>query len=290
MTKRCCNDEITIFSPAKVNLFFRVIKKRQDDFHEVASLYQAITLGDILNIKIAKSDSFFCAKSTLSWNENNTVYRAVEVFRRKTGENISLKISITKNIPMQSGLGGGSSNAATVLYALNRMFSCNIPIKTLAIWGGEIGSDVPFFFSSGQAYCTGRGEIVNDSSAFQCDNSMYIAKPKDIGMDTTQVFGQTNVAMIKPKDPLKILQSFMTKTPCFCNDLEKTVFDIEPKLKEIKDRLINEVGFDTVVMTGSGSSFLCYGDKKMVVDNNCLDGINFYCVKPCYSKINGWYC
>lgn len=151
---------LTLISPAKVNLFLRVLGKRPDGYHELASLFQAIDLADTLHFTLSKHDHLTCTDPAIPLDNTNLIWKTVHLFRRKTNHQFPIHIHLEKNIPIQAGLGGGSSNAATTLWALNELLNTHIPSETLTAWAGEIGSDVPFFLSTGTAYCTGRGEIV----------------------------------------------------------------------------------------------------------------------------------
>ena len=110
---------LTLLSPAKVNLFFRIHHQRQDKYYQVSSLYQAINLSDTLSICLAHEDCFHCNLDHLCDLQENFIWKAIFLFRQKTGWNQKLSIYLQKNIPLQAGLGGGSSNAATMLWALN---------------------------------------------------------------------------------------------------------------------------------------------------------------------------
>lgn len=155
-----------LFSPAKINLFFRVLKKRDDGYHEIASLYQAIDLGDTLNITLNECDELSCSDPSLQTDESNLVLKAAALFRKKTALALYIKVHLHKQIPIQAGLGGGSSNAATTLWALNKLANCPASFQDLALWSCELGSDVAFFFSKGAAYCTGRGELFSSLDNF----------------------------------------------------------------------------------------------------------------------------
>ena len=144
-------------SPAKLNLFLRVLRKRSDGYHELASLFQAIDLVDALHVREVSEDRFSCSDPALL-GPSNLVLRALKLFREKTGLQFPVEMHLEKRIPMQSGLGGGSSNAATALFALNVLAGRVATEEQLCAWSQEIGSDVPFFFSLGTAYCTGRGK------------------------------------------------------------------------------------------------------------------------------------
>jgi len=178
---------VKLFSPAKLNLFFRVLNKREDGFHEIASLMQAISLGDTLSIDEAETDQLTTSCSDLKCDETNFIHQARAHFRKKTGYKTPISIHLEKRIPLQSGLGGGSGNIATTLWAMNSLSGLAIKEEILREWAGEISSDAPFFFSSGTAHTTGRGEIVENLPPLQPKN-LWLAKPQGIGLSTPHVF------------------------------------------------------------------------------------------------------
>lgn len=142
---------IALFSPAKINLFLRVLGKRSDGYHEIASLFQAINLGDNLTFTLSEQDHLTCSDPHLPCDHTNLVIKAVHLFRKKTNLDTPVTIHLEKEIPSQAGLGGGSSNAATTLWALNALHNYPYTIGQLQIWSAEIGSDIPFFFLSGNS-------------------------------------------------------------------------------------------------------------------------------------------
>jgi 4-diphosphocytidyl-2-C-methyl-D-erythritol kinase len=255
---------ITLISPAKINLFLNVRSKRSDGFHELASLFQTINLHDNIHFALSERDSLTCTDPEIPLNTSNLILKAVNLFRLKTNLKFCVSINLEKKIPMQAGLGGGSSNAATTLFALNKLNFEPLTIKELSILGAELGSDVPFFFSHGTAYCTGRGEIVEDLRDLP-QRELLIVKPKE-GLSTPLIFQNFNLAETPLKDPLKTLRGFYEDTPDYFNDLEKPAFKVLPTLKTLKNTLKNN-GFDTVLMSGSGSSFFCLGHAQLI-DNH----------------------
>ncbi len=118
---RSTSKSLTLFSPAKINLFLRIMGKRPDGYHELASLFQAIGLGDTLTFTLTPQDSLTCSDPSLPCNDSNLIIKALHLFRRKTNLHIPVTIHLEKHIPTQAGLGGGSSNAATTLGALNTL-------------------------------------------------------------------------------------------------------------------------------------------------------------------------
>lgn len=257
---------LTLFSPAKINLFLRVVSKRPDGYHELSSLFQAISLGDHVIIECHEEDVLTCSNSEVPNDRSNLAWKAVELFRNKTGIRQSFKIHLIKQIPIQAGLGGGSSNAATVLWACNQLTKLNVPLTTLQGWGAELGADVPFFLSEGTAYCTGKGEKILPLPPLPA-RSLWIVKPQE-GLSTPEVYRHLKLPSISDlHEGKKELQDFLAgKLPCF-NDLEEPAFDIKPPLRQLKYTLLKQ-GFETVLMSGSGSAFFCLGSQKPV---SCSD-------------------
>ena len=251
------------FSPAKANLFFHVLEKRPDGYHEVASLYTALSLGDVIHIESSEEDLFLSNEKTLLADGSNLVIRARDAFRKESGVNCPVSIELEKNIPIGSGLGGGSSNAATTLWMMNELFHKPLSQDQLIEIGSKIGSDVPFFFSQGAAYCTGRGEIFEHR---EVSGAFWIAKPVQFALSTPKVYG-----MCIPGEGTK-------------NDLEPAAFRLIPELKRFKESL-QGLGFSEVTMTGSGTAFICYGDIK----EPKLDDTIFYPVTTIQRDQDHWY-
>ena len=167
------------FSPAKVNFFFRVLGRRLDGYHEIASLYCALSLGDLLHIYLSQEDRFFFKRSNDSFSWYSELdYSGKGVVPFCNGGFSSCYHYSKKKIPLRSGLGGGSSNAATTLWAMNQLFGKPLSLTYLTSLSAKLGSDVPFFFSKGFAYCTGRGERVANIFSDKKVPCFWIAIPK----------------------------------------------------------------------------------------------------------------
>jgi len=238
---------------------------------------QAISLGDTLNIEMAESDQLTSTDPDLPCDETNLVFRAVNLFRAKTGLKFPVKIHIVKRIPIEGGFGGGSSNLATTLWALNTLIGNAFSDEVLREWAGTFSSDAPFFFSSGTAYCTGRGEKIENLSPLPKRN-LWLAKPSE-GMSTPQVYRHCKPHACSSESPMQLLSS-----QTYVNDLEASAFTLEPKLKKVKEDLLS-LGFDSAVMTGSGSGFFCFGD----VERPKLSGVQLIPVSFFSRLENGWY-
>ncbi len=275
------------FSPAKLNLFFRILRKREDGFHEIASLYQAIDLGDDLDVVLSDTDELTCNDSTLSCGEDNLISKAIHCFRSKTGlMDFHVRCHLTKRIPIQTGVGGGSSNAATALFACNELAGRPATQEQLSTWAAEIGSDVAFFFSSGSAYCTGRGEIVKNvdypiERVFS--ENIWLAKPQ-FGVSTPEAYKACRPAELPQRDPLLILDSFQKGEPIWFNDLESAVTSISSPFSEYLQKLQN-CGFTRTLLTGSGSGVVCLGHKTPPA----IEGIRFFPIRPIVRDLQNWY-
>lgn len=239
-------------SPAKVNLFLRILGKRPDGFHELASLFQAVSLSDYLTFEPSHTDRFTCSDLALPLDEKNLVTKAKNLFQKKLNRQIPLFIHLEKSIPMEAGLGGGSSNAATTLYALNELSGSHFSQSELIDMSAQLGSDVSFFFSTGSAYCTGRGETIQDISLPPA--TFTLCKPP-FGSSTPEVFRALKLNSTSSLSPEDLLASFVNGQPIYINDLEAPAFLVSPALKAYKDSL----HFENVMITGSGSTFVCSG-------------------------------
>ncbi len=239
-------------SPAKINLFLRVLHKRADGYHEISSLFQAIDLCDTLSVSLSNEDRFTTDSTSIPKDDSNLILKALKLFREKSGRSFPVSIHLEKKIPTEAGLGGGSSNAATTLYALNQLIGAPFSEPELARWGSSLGSDVPFFFSTGTALCTGRGENVR-SLPLPPDHTFQVYKPP-YGLSTPQVYKAFSLEKAVTRDPEELLKSFYSGNPIYLNDLEIAAFQVKPELKQFKDDLERNSQIK-LLMSGSGSSF-----------------------------------
>ena len=134
---------LTLFSPAKTNIFLRITRKRDDGFHELASVFQALGLGDTLDFSVmdkrASQDELRCNVPEVPLDERNLVSKAFSIFRKKSGIQTFFRCNIEKRTPLEGGMGGGSSNAATALWAANKMCGSPATDEQLIEWGAELG-------------------------------------------------------------------------------------------------------------------------------------------------------
>jgi len=166
---------VTITAPAKINLTLEVLRKRMDGFrqkgaqpegfHEIRSVLQTIDLCDTLRLEVGRGISFQC--DTTGWSaDKSLVSRAVSLLREAAGCTLGVEIKIEKRIPLLSGLGGDSSDAAVLLHGLNELWGLGLPAEKLAGLAAQLGSDVAFFLHGGTALAEGRGEIITPLPPF----------------------------------------------------------------------------------------------------------------------------
>jgi 4-diphosphocytidyl-2-C-methyl-D-erythritol kinase len=270
---------LSLASPAKLNLFLKVLRRRPDGFHDLASLFQAISLHDLLHVGLADQDALTCDVAGVPTDRTNLIVKAAELFRQKTGLQAYVNVHLEKRIPMEAGLGGGSSNAATTLWALNELTGRPAPLQQLQTWAGDIGSDVAFFLSEGTAYCTGRGECLMPLPPLAA-RELTLVKPPE-GLSTPSVFKALNVSQLPENDPQSSLESWARGQPICFNDLEYPAFRLMPALQTLKQTL--RQSFETVLMSGSGTSFFCLGNGQ------CPPRYNVYSARFVNRLPGCWY-
>ncbi|MCX7830495.1 MAG: 4-(cytidine 5'-diphospho)-2-C-methyl-D-erythritol kinase [Acidobacteria bacterium] len=190
-------------APAKINLYLDVLGLREDGYHEIKTIFQTIRLCDELYFNIQEKDiDIQCNNPNIPTNENNLVYKSAKEFFDFAKIKRGIKIFLKKKIPTQAGLGGGSSDAAVTLFALNKIFKTNFSLFQLVKIGEKIGSDVPFFLVGGTAIGTGRGEIIfplKDISKF----FIILGFPK-IGVSTKEAYKRIDRVLTENSTRLKI--------------------------------------------------------------------------------------
>ncbi|KAJ0978934.1 hypothetical protein J5N97_014408 [Dioscorea zingiberensis] len=257
---------LTLFSPCKINVFLRITSKREDGFHDLASLFHVISLGDTIKFSLSPlktGDRLSTNSSGVPLDDRNLIIKALNLYRKKTGSDNFFWIHLDKKVPTGAGLGGGSGNAATALWAANQFNGCPVSEKELQEWSSEIGSDIPFFFSRGAAYCTGRGEVVQDIQNLPLDLPMVLIKPQE-ACSTAEVYKRLHLDRTSSVDPLNLLENIslngISQDICI-NDLEIPAFEVLPSLKRLKKRIIaaSRGQYSAVFMSGSGSTIVGVG-------------------------------
>jgi 4-diphosphocytidyl-2-C-methyl-D-erythritol kinase len=239
-------------APAKINLSLEVRGKRPDGFHEIESLMVPVSLADTLEIERNNTGiEFTCSDPSLPVDGTNLVMRAAKLFLERCRVEGGVKIHLEKKIPHGAGLGGGSSDAASTLIALNRIFETGLDVKTLAGFAAELGSDIPFFVYESAAVCRGRGEIVEPVD-FAHRLPLLLIKPP-FGVPTPWAYKQWGNSRELPGISYAA-QSFSWGK--LVNDLERPVFEKYLFLAMLKRWLLEQPEVAGAVMSGSGSTMI----------------------------------
>jgi 4-diphosphocytidyl-2-C-methyl-D-erythritol kinase len=241
-----------VLAPAKINLFLKVLRRRPDGFHEIETFISPISLCDQIKIdknKQGEGISFRCDDPSVPRGGENLAVRAANAFFAATQTNPAVSIVLKKKIPLGAGLGGGSSDAAAVLLALNQLFATKLSREKLAKLGSTIGSDVPFFIFESAAVCTGRGEIVTPRKLTE-QLSILLVKP-DFGVSTPWAYKRWQNSRELPGISY-VQQDFRGQK--FHNELERPVFDKFVFLARIKMWLLEQKEVAAALMSGSGST------------------------------------
>ncbi|HKS31195.1 MAG TPA: 4-(cytidine 5'-diphospho)-2-C-methyl-D-erythritol kinase [Chthoniobacterales bacterium] len=233
---------------AKVNLFLRVLRRREDEFHEIETLIAPISLHDSLLIEPADRLEFYCDQAGLA-GDDNLVVRAARAFFAETNREAKVRLTLRKKIPHGAGLGGGSSDAAAALRGLNRLFDARLSNEKLRSVAAKLGSDVPFFLEETAAACTGRGEIVMPAR-LPTSLNLLLLKP-EFGVPSAWAYSRWHPTreragtIYEPQEFADII---------FANDLERPVFEKFVLLAQIKSWLRRQSDVGAALMSGSGST------------------------------------
>lgn len=252
---------IKVKTPAKINLTLEVMNQRPDGFHNIQSIMHTISLFDRITISVENSPLSEIVISgnsdEIPYDNRNIAYKACEMFLEKVGiKNKKIEIYIDKTIPVSAGLAGGSSNAAGVLYGLNKLF--DIPLNSVEISeiAAQLGSDVSFCLFGGAKLASGRGELLEKMPSVAMD--LIVVKPKNIAISAKEAYQKFAELEEKPKtnNTLKMFMAINKEediAPYLLNHLEIPILRDYPRILEIKNSLM-QLGAKATLMSGSGSS------------------------------------
>lgn len=265
-------DEFTLPSFAKINWQLRVMGRRADNYHELQTIFQTVTLHDDLTFAPRADGQFqFSTNSQDIPNDyGNLVLRAARALKKYYGIEQGAFINLEKVIPVEGGLGGGSSNAAVALLGLAHLWEIETDKEVLTKIGASLGADVPFFLTGGTALGTGLGTEVSPVEEVSA-NHLLIVKP-EAKVATAEAFKALNSPALTKADSAIILsisradEQFTDSYPdALHNDFEPVVFQLKPEIGRVKDALLR-AGARQALLAGSGSSV--YG----VFDNSVMQG------------------
>jgi 4-diphosphocytidyl-2-C-methyl-D-erythritol kinase len=238
-------------APAKVNLSLRILGRRPDGFHDLESLVTPISLSDdiTVDVGIGQNVRVRCDDPSVPQDDSNLAAVAARQFHGHTGIRFSANIDIRKRIPAGAGLGGGSSDAAAVLVALDAIFETNLGAAGLERIGANIGSDVPFFIRRVPAWMRGRGERIEPERQF-APRALLLLKPP-FGVETAWAYKAWSKSTALPGVDYGA-QAFDGVE--FFNDLERPVFEKYTLLPVLKTWLREQAECRVALMSGSGST------------------------------------
>ncbi len=245
---------------AKINLCLHVVGKRPDGYHELRTIFQAISLRDTLELSIAPASSGF--SFTLTSNDpsmlgpENLVARAVAALQREIGFQGSVSVHLEKKIPVARGLGGGSSDAAAALIGMLRLTRNKVPLERLLEIAAGLGADVPFFLFGGRALAVNRGDEIYPLPNGP-NRAILVVSPRDIGVSTKDAYQWVSEELTKRAEPPNILGfcalCWSRQGAGISNDFETPVFRRHPRLGEIREGLLKRGAADAA-LAGSGSA------------------------------------
>lgn len=241
-------------SPAKVNLILRVLRKRPDGYHDIYSVMQPISIYDEITIDVTVGDGIrvACDSTAVPSDRTNLAFKAAAAFLEHTGNKKAIDIFIKKNVPVAAGLGGGSSNAATVLMALDSLLGTGLGEKALMDMAATLGSDVPFFILRGPAVATGRGESLERVKLPSFD---YVLVNPGFPVSTAWVYNNLDLTKTPENNILFYSEEALTShdrlREFLVNDLEAVTIRKYPEVLRLKEMLL-ESGAIAALMSGSG--------------------------------------
>jgi 4-diphosphocytidyl-2-C-methyl-D-erythritol kinase len=268
-------------APAKVNLTLEILGKREDGYHEINSVMQTINIQDTLTFTKSKKIQLIPKYNNLPKDDSlhinnidiskNLVYKATELLKKETGYSEGATIHLEKNIPSSAGLGGGSSDAASTLKGLNKLWNLNLSDRKLANIGAKIGSDVPFFIYGGTCYVSGRGEIVKKISPLSKKWLIIILLPFYIEGKTAKLYSLIEPINYSDGICSKKLISYIIKKgqaaeELFCNVFEQIYSKFFTNYTEWITKL-EKIGIKQIHLMGSGPAITYItSSKKEIFD------------------------
>ena len=263
---------ITLAAYAKINLTLEVLGKRNDGYHDIASVVQTIDLADTLSFEENDEVRLLCETPSLS-SPDNLVVKATMLLREATGCSKGVMIHLEKAIPIAAGLGGGSSDAATTLRGLNELWGLNLPFSQLLQLASELGSDVPFFLIGGTALVEGRGERVTPLPSLPSAWLVLLKPPLDIPNKTARLYAALEEADFTTGQWTQRLiallrQGGSANSPLLFNVFERAAFAFYPGLYDYRQQFL-VAGAASVHLAGAGPTLFTLVEERGSGDELC---------------------
>jgi 4-diphosphocytidyl-2-C-methyl-D-erythritol kinase len=257
-----------VYPNAKINIGLNVIERRTDGYHTIETVFYPIGIQDVLSVEpseICSDYSFSVSGIEVGGNpEDNLVIKALHLLRQEY-EFPPVDISLKKQIPTGAGLGGGSSDAAFMLMAINELFTLDISNRKLQSLASKLGSDCSFFIKNKPVFATGTGNKFSSLRSSLQGKWLLLVKP-DIHVSTAEAYAEIVPSIHEISLKEQIQQPISEWKRNITNDFEKTVFKRFPEIASIKQKMY-DLGAVYASMSGSGSSVYGIFDEKPVYDN-----------------------
>lgn len=238
--------------PAKLNLFLYINGRREDGYHELQTLFQFLDFSDQLTVTINNSGNITLENQLDDVvPEDNLIFRAAKLLQQYTQTSLGASLSIEKKLPMGGGVGGGSSDAATTLVALNYLWQTNLSLSQLAELGLKLGADVPIFVHGKAAFAEGVGEKI---SYCEPDEKYYVVLKPNVAISTAKIFQDPKLPRNTPKRSLSQLLADV-----YTNDCEKVVRDHYPEVEQAIQWLVQ---YAPTRLTGTGACIFAEFDSQ----------------------------
>ena len=262
--------DVTITLPAfaKINLTLRVLEKRADGYHDLDTIFQTISLHDTIEVSLLDQPNIIlsCNDRSLSVGEDNLVIRAARTLQDGRASNKGARIHLEKRIPVQAGLGGGSSDAAVALIGLARLWDLSPTREDLVAIASQLGADVPLFLSGGTARGTGIGDKL-ELLADVAEKFLLIVKP-NANVNTSDAYKALDERSLTTPNSKTILSTSVAKQvfdrvdfASLTNDFEVVAFDLAPETRRAKAALL-KAGANAALLAGSGSAVFGIFDSE----------------------------
>ena len=253
---------------AKINLCLDVVGKRDDGYHELKMIMVPIEFYDVLEMLPANTTNLTINRSYLPVNEKNTIIRAIKIMRERYNFSLDFQCNLTKHIPTQAGLGGGSADAAAAIRIMNRMLRLNMEDQEMLEVAAQVGADVPFCIFNKPAYVEGVGDII---TPFNCstDFQLLLVKPRR-GISTKEAFSIVDKGNDVHPNCLSMMYALENNNyegviSNLGNSLEGAAMLLVEDIHSVKNRM-EGFGFDGVLMSGSGSTVFGITRNEKLLD------------------------
>jgi 4-diphosphocytidyl-2-C-methyl-D-erythritol kinase len=253
-------ERVHIKTPAKINLFLRVLERRPDGYHNIETIFQAVDLQDELIIEKTSDPSILTVPgySNLE-NEENLVIKAIRRLELETGYDLPAKIQLNKNIPIAAGLGGGSTNAAAALIGVCSLFNLDLSDEAIYEMARSLGADVPFFLNGGSAVGRGVGDVLAPID-LPVDYSILLVNP-GFDVSTAAVYQKLSSSLTGPASDGKlwtVIQEHQHLEDLLHNDLQAVAEGLYPEISEVRI-FLKRNGLKKTLVSGSGPTVFALG-------------------------------